>query len=259
MGDEAPKAAAEQPQTPPSGDSTGSQEPALPELDRATMLALLDKFSDDPDFRKELRGRRTIAGLAGDVAKQQREQEREQAAREAVQKTHDEMRNLAGDDPVAFAEKWLKVDDVETIRRREAGLRDTTRREFMKTIGDAIGDLPEFKELTAEDTQAIEASLRGVPDDQVLAVFVKKATDLVGDKRATKRSEAELQKRLAEEKKAWQREQADKALQRRQSPRNAAPPARSAEDTGEPTDFTSKEWPAWYEKRMKSGGLVGAR
>ncbi|HXF02800.1 MAG TPA: hypothetical protein VN601_07400, partial [Arthrobacter sp.] len=79
------------------------------------------------------------------------------------------------------------------------------------------------------------------------------------DKRATKRSEAELQKRLAEEKKTWKREQADEALRRRQSPRNAAPPARSAEDTGEPADFTSKEWAAWYEKRMKAGGLVGAR
>lgn len=256
MPDEAPKAAT-QPQTPPSGDGAGDP-PALPDLDRATMLALLDKYSDDPDFRKELRSRRAIAGLAGDVAQQQREQEREQAAREAVQKTHDEMRTLAGDDPVAFAEKWLKADDVETIRRREAGLRDTTRREFMKTIGDAIGDLPEFKELTAEDTQAIQDSLRGVPDDQVLGVFVKKATELVGDKRATKRFEAEHNKRLAEEKKAWAREQADKALQRRQSPGNSPPPAQSAKDDGEPEDFTSPAWGAWYERQRKTGRLARA-
>jgi len=75
--------------------------------------------------------------------------------------------------------------DLEEERREKAGLRDLTRREFAGKIGDALRDLDEFSELTAADVQALEASLRGVPDDDVIVVFTKKATDLVANKRVS--------------------------------------------------------------------------
>lgn len=250
------QAATEQPQTDqPSGEA---QQPQLPELDRATLLALLDKHSDDPDFLRELRSRRPIAGLAGSIAQRTIQEREEQAAREAVERTHKEMRELAENDPTSFAERWLKADEVEAIRRREAGLRDTTRREFLTQIGSAVSDLPEFKELTAEDTQALTKSLAGVPDDQALGVFIQRATDLIADKRATKRHEATLKERLAAERKAWDAEQAAKRAQERKAPSLRTPSAGNAQDTGEPADHLSPEWDAWYQKTILGRSRVRA-
>jgi hypothetical protein len=190
-----------------------------------------------------------IGGIAGDLAGRQRLQEQQEAARKAIEETHADMRKQAADDPLAFAQTWLQKDDVDTIRRQQAGLRDVTRREFAGMIGAALRDLPEFSELTAADTDALSKELAGIPEDQVVGAFVKKATDIVADKRATKRTEAELTKRLAEEKKAWAREQADKRQQARPTPRTAAPPSRSAEDTAVP-DWRSPEFDAWYQQNV---------
>lgn len=255
MGDELEPTQASAPTT----DGSTGQEPALPELDRATLLELLDKHTDDPEFRQELRRRRVIGSLAGDIAQQQREQERFQAAAEAVTAEKQRLKDLYENDRMAFAEEIKTKLDVEEERREKAGLRDLTRREFGEKIGNALREFPEFNELTADDVQDLSKTLAGVPEDDVITVFTKKATDIVATKRAQKLAEGSLKERLAAERKVWEAEQAEKRVKERRAPTVRQPSAGNAQDDGEPADFYSPEWRAWDENQRKNGrGIYAA-
>lgn len=246
-------------QAPPADGSTGSDEPALPDLDRATVLRLLEKHGEDPDFRKDASRLRFVGGIAGEMARQQREQEQQRVAAEAVEREKQRLKDLYENDRVAFADEIKTKLDVEEERREKAGLRDMTRREFGQKIGDALREFPEFAELTADDVQDLSKTLAGVPEDDVIAVFTKKATDIVATKRGQKLAEASLKDRLAAERKVWEAEQAEKRVKERARPTLRQPSQGNASDDGEPADFYSPEWNAWYERQKKSGRLAGVR
>ncbi len=225
--------------------------PPLPELSREQLLELLDKHADDPDFRKEARSRRWVGGIAGEIAQHQKQQAEFQAAQAAIEKTHADMRQLATDDPLAFASKWLNADDVKSIADREAGLRTTTRKEFAEDIGAALRDLPEFNELTAQDVEALSKEITGVPDDKLLGVFVKKATDLVADKRGEKRAEARLEARIAEERKVWEKERAVEKAKGRSAPSLKAPTSNASDDAEPDWRKNPKEFDEWFNRKYR--------
>lgn len=259
MPEEPTQAAPEQPQTPPNADGGTGDQPALPELDRATVLALLDKHGDDPEFRKELQSRRFVGGIAGEIAKRTLQEQRENAAREAVEAEQKRLRQLADDDPIAFAEELKVKIDTEANRRELAGLRDTTRREVLKQVSDAVSEHAEFKELTEADVKALRDSMAGIPDEQVVGVFITKATGLVAEKRARKLADADIAERLKAEEKVWEARQAEKRVKAQARPSLRQPTSGNAQDAGEPADFYSKEWSDWYERERKAGRLVPAR
>lgn len=246
-------------QAPPNADGGTGEEPALPELDRATVLRLLEKHGEDPEFRKDASRLRFVGGIAGEIAQQQREQERFKAATEAVEAEKQRLKDLYENDRVAFAEEIKTKLDVEEERREKAGLRDLTRREFGEKIGNALRKHPEFNELTETDVQALSNSLRGIPEDDVIAVFTEKATDIVATKRARKLADAEIGDRLKAEEKVWAAQQAEKRVKERHAPTVRQPSAGNASDDGEPADFYSPAWNAWYERQRKSGSLAGSR
>lgn len=246
-------------QAPPADGSTGSDEPALPDLDRATVLKLLEKHGEDPDFRKDASRLRFVGGIAGEIARQQREQEQLQAAAKAIEGEKQRLKDLYENDRVAFAEEIKTKLDVEEERREKAGLRDMTRREFGQKIGDALREFPEFSALTAEDVQDLSRSLAGVSEDDVIAVFTKKATDIVAHKRARTLADSEKADWLKAERKVWEAEQAEKRVKERRAPSVRQPSAGNASDDGEPADFYSPEWNAWFERQRKSGALARAR
>lgn len=258
MADKEQPPAEEQPPAPPA-EGEAPPAPELPELDRATILALLDKHGEDPDFRKDLRQRRWLGGMAGEIAAQQRVQEQQEAAANAIAAEKQRLKDLYENDRVAFADEIKTKLDVEEERREKAGLRDMTRREFAAKVGDALRDLPEFGELTAQDVEALSKSLAGVPEDDVVAVFTKKATDIVANKRAQKISEANKSEWLAAERKVWDAEQAQKRAQERRSPSIRQPSQGNATDDGEPADYLSPAWDAWYTQQRKTGRLAGVR
>lgn len=245
-----------EPTSPEAG--TPSEQAERPDFD--SLLTHLDSYlTETPELRAKFRASRTAMGIAGELAAREREVHDQATARQAIEDAHAQMRTLAAEDPEGFAQKWLSADDVKTIRQREAGLRDTTRREFAKGIGDALQDLPEFKELTAEDTQRIASSVANLPEDKVVGAFVKAAVDVVSDRRSHTKAEAAYEKRLAEDKKVWEREQADKRRSERPRPSLAMPSNGSARDSGEPANHLSPEWAAWDEAQRKAGAGMYAR
>ncbi len=252
MGTKAETEAPKEPQQPEAG-ATPAEESALPDIDRATLHRLLEKFGDDPDFRKEARSQRWIGGIAGEVAQQQRLQEQHEAAAKAVEAERVRLKELRTLDPLKFAEEIGERMDVEEERREKAGLREMTRREFASKIGAALQDLPEFKELTADDIKQIGTALQGVSDDDVVAVYTREAANCIAEKRAQKLYETRHKTEVAEERKAWGREQATKKVQERRSPSLREPSQGNAQDQGEP-DFRANpaEWIAWDNANQKN-------
>ena len=253
MPDEPAAVAAEEPQA----------SPEIPDLDPDTIAAVLNRYQDDPEKRAalvgKLRSHPLVSNLAGDLANRQREQREQEAARKAVEDERARVRKLAEDDPLAFSQEWVGNFDKQEAERRTAALRDTTRREYIERIGTALRDIPEARDLTAEEHAQLTNALVGVSEDDVLPVFQRFFTDLVASKRAAKQVEEALAKRVAAERKAWEKEQADKRLKGRTSPSVGAPPTGTAHDSGEPDWKAEPEaWNKWYEAKRKAGTLVPA-
>jgi hypothetical protein len=239
--------------------------PEIPDLDPDTIAAVLSRYQDDPEKRAllvgKLRSHPLVSNIAGDMAERQRSQREQEAARKAIEDERARLRKLAEDDPLTFSQEMATRFDKEDSDRRTAALRDTTRREFIERIGTALRGIPEAKELTVEEHTRLTNALIGVPEDDILPVFTKFFTDLAATKRAGKQTEEAIGKRIAAERKVWEKEQADKRLQTRKSPTvSGSPIAGTGKDSGEPDWKTQpKEWEAWYDAKRKAGTLVRSR
>lgn len=256
MPDEPTAAVSQEPEAQPA--------PEIPDLDPDTIAAVLNRYQDDPDKRAalvgKLRSHPLVSNIAGDMAERQRQQREQEAARKAIEDERVRLRKLAEDDPLAFSQEMATRFDKEEADRRTADLRATTRQEYIQRIGTALRDIPEAQDLTAEEHARLAKTLAGVSEDDVLPVFQKFFTDLIADKRAAKKADAAIAERLKAERKAWEKEQADKRLKARTAPSVGAPPTGAASDTGEPDWRTQpKEWEAWYDAKRKAGTLVRSR
>lgn len=223
-----------------------ASEPQAQPIDRATLLAELDRASDDPEFRRELRTRRFIGGIAGEIANAtaaERQAEQDRTSRAALEA---QMMKDAQEDPEGFATKWLAGMQKDRTVRELSEMKANAIREHGLTVGKAIADTPEFKELTPEDVAKINSALVGVPEEQVLAVYSRVALDLIADKRADKKAEAQLAARVKVEVEA-----ATKAANAKRVATSRAPVLKggsAAVGTGEPREGTP-EWSAWYEQK----------
>lgn len=228
--------------------------PALPDLSPEQLAALLDRYAEDPDKRAGLtpllRSNRFVAGIAGEVVQRDREAADSEAARKAIEAEHESLRKMAKEDPLAFSEMWLSKDDLEAEKAKTAGLRAATRKEFVVAIGNALKDLPEAADFTPDDRKEIAEALIGLDEDAVVPAFNKLLIDKVAAKRADKRVEADIQKRLAAERKVWEAEQKTARLKARPTPDMATPPAPSATDNAEPDWRDVKAYDAWYRKNV---------
>lgn len=253
MPDEAAAPAAS-PETPPAVE--------VPDLDPAMLAAVLSRAHDDPERRAAytaaLRAHPLVANIAGDMAERQRGEREQEAARKAVEDEQARLRKLADEDPDTLASELKVRWDKEQADKRVADLRATTRQEYIQRIGTALRGIPEVQAMTAEEHGRLAAALAGASEDDVLPITQKFFTDLVADKRAAAQSEKAIDARLKTERKAWEKEQADKRLKTRTAPSVGAPPPGNAQDTGEPSDFYSPEWQAWYEQKRKRGELAKA-
>ncbi|MFI5268951.1 MAG: hypothetical protein ACHQ7M_16370 [Chloroflexota bacterium] len=238
--------------------------PEIPDLDPDTIAAVLSRYQDDPEKRAALVGKlRThplVSNIAGDMAERQRQQREQESAKQAVEGERARLRKLAEDDPLAFSQEMATRFDKDESDRRTADLRATTRQEYIQRIGTALRDIPEAMNLTAAEHGQLAQALAGVAEDDVIPVFQRFMTDFIAEKRATKKSEAAIAERLKAERKAWDKEQADKRLKSRTSPSTGTPPTATANDTGEP-DWRKEPaaWEAWYDAKRKAGTLVRSR
>ncbi len=244
----------------PQPDSAEAPPPPLPELTHEQLLELLDKAGDDPTFRKEARSRRWVGGIAGEVAMQQREEERQRAAREAVEAERARLKTLRTEDPLRFAEEIGERIDREEERRQLAGLREATRAELIGQMGAALRSFPEAEKLTPDHWKELEDVLRSTPEDQMVGAFSKKFTELLTEIRAEEFYQRRHQREMEDDRKAEAKASAVKAVQTRQSPSVRQPSNGNARDDAEPDWIAEpKEWAAWDKRQEKAGRGIYAR
>ena len=251
---------ADEPQATASQEAAAPAAPELPDLDPEAIAAVLNRYQDAPDKRAalvdKLRTHPLVANIAGDLAERQRREREQEAARKAIEDEQARLRKLADEDPETFASELKVRWDKEAADKRVADLRATTRQEFIQRLGTALKGIPEATELTAEEHARLTKALAGATEDDVLPIFQRFMTDLVADKRAAKKADEAIAERLKAERKAWEKEQADKRLKARPTPSVGTSPTGTAQDTGEPKDFLSPEWAAWYDRQRKAGALA---
>lgn len=228
---------------PTAGDS---QPPALPDLDRATLLALLDRNAEDPDFRKELRSRRAVAGIAGEIAQGLRKEDETRAQREAAEAREQELLRMAAEDPVGFAQKFQVDYEAQRTQKEAAEMRTNLRKEFGERIGNAIWSIPEAKELTQDEMAQITASLANLPEDEVLGAFTSASVKALSHRLALKLHAEWKAKDLAKELAAAKKADNAARLKSQTAPSMARSGGGAVEPKFDPTPGSA--WNKWYDK-----------
>jgi hypothetical protein len=231
-------APAPQPQEP-----NGAQaEPTPP-----TWLTELEKVD-----ARELRKHPKIAGIIGSEQQRAIQTERERIKVEegerAAKAAEQRLRDLAQKDPVTFAEQWLSQAQKDDIQRQLDDLHRKTRSDLATAIGRAYQGLPEWKELSQEDQEALGRAVMGKPDDEVLPLFTTHAADLVARRRAERQFNEWKTKELAKEREAIRQEEAAKLLKGSDAPDGRAP-------KGEPAGvnvhtMSDAEFDAYWKKKF---------
>lgn len=245
-----PAAATQDPQAQPV--------PEIPDLDPDTIAAVLNRYHDDPERRAALAGKlRThplVSNIAGELALRQRQADKDAEAAAAADRERERLRELRRTDPVAYATEMDAKEELELADKRAKDARDTARREYIDRVGTALRGIPEVQSLTAEEHAAYVRAVAGATEDDVLPITQRFFTDLIASKRAKVEAEKAIAERLKAERKAWEKEQADKRLRARPAPSATAPPTASAQDTGEP-DWRKEpqKWEAWDRENRKNG------
>jgi hypothetical protein len=235
-----------QPQTPAPEQPTeqaGEQAQQEPEISWEVIEKALDKVPVD-----QLRKHKRFAGVLGGALQQaqlQWERDRkaadDQAARERM---HEELRQLAQEDPIAFSEKWLGTDDAEKLRDQMHNLKASTASEYMRQIGQTFSK--EFQ-LTEDDVAKIGEALAGKTDDEVLPTFNLVAAKIVSEREAQKRFDEWRSKELEREREALKQEVAAELMKGETPPsiRRSTPPP-----TVKPWQLSDKEFDKFYEEQV---------
>jgi hypothetical protein len=206
-------------------------------------------YRERPDAKDAISKHQLVAGIAGGIGdrrfREKEEASNREAAERAIEAEQARLLQLAEDDPEAFAEKFRSEKAAERARKELETLQTKARETVGTHIGRAVRDLPEWKDLTAAEVGRIQRATSGLPEEQVLGVYVKTVADIVADRRA----EQKMDQRVAKEKEAWEQEQAASRV------RNGASPnlRRGAPGGADEPDFRSdyKGWIKWDEERRK--------
>jgi cytochrome c553 len=240
---------------PPTTEGTPEpqvQEPAVsvspPVAETPTWLQELDKA--DP---KTLRTHPRIAGIIGneiqkaiaDVKERIKADEGRRAAEEAEAK----LRQLAEDDPATFAQQWLTEAQRNDLKRQLEDLRGKTRHELAEKVGQAMHDLPEWKELGDSDMQKVAEACAGKSDDEVIPIFNRTVLELAADRRAKKLFEQWKEKELGKEREAVRTEEAGKLLKGSVAPDQTPPKGTPAKVNV--NEMSDAEFDKYWETRFK--------
>lgn len=233
--------------------------PAEPEELRPweNVLADLNRHLETaPDeVREALRKHQVVSGLAGQIAQglasRQVENERAQLAAEAARNREQELLRLAEEDPDAFAAQFRTEKQAEIARKELEEIRLDERRQLTEQLSRANASLPEWGELSPAEQSKVAKAIVNVPSAQVFAVYQAAVVDVIADRRAAKRTEAEWATRLAQEKEAWEAEQAAKRTKSTPAP-NLRSGTAAQRDSDEPDfDTDREEWDRWYENNER--------
>ncbi len=93
--------------------------------------------------------------------------------------------------------------------------------EMATNIGFALHEVPEWKDLTDTDHQALAERLVGKPDEEVLGIFNRYAIDTIAEKRANKKLAEWREKELAKEREALKQQLAAEMLRDSEAPDTA--------------------------------------
>lgn len=217
---------------------------APPPFDPAVFESWLEQA--DPELLK--RSRR-IGGIAGQIAEQRVEREREVRAAEAAQQARlaeqQRIRELRRTDPYAYAELMDAKDEAEEAQARASGMKAETHREIMAKVGETLRSIDGWQALTPADINDLATRLVGVPDEDVLAHFTRHSIDLIGNKRAEKL----MAERMGPERDAWEQERNVAEFAGSDTPdlrRGSRSTARF-----DPVNLPEKEFNEWYDKRFQ--------
>lgn len=245
----APPAEPRAPQPAPSTEKPPAKPAAAkgpaPVADEVDIDALLSRAGD------KLWEHPTVQGKVGTLAERQAARERERwQAEQAEKERKDErerIRQMRRSDPVGYAELMEAKDAEEEARKERDRLRTDTRGEFARMVGASFHALPEWKELSKDDLNALAKMVSEKDDDSAIATFNQAALDLIARRRAERVYQERYRKDLVEERKAWQREYESGRLKGEPAPdlRRASGPVRFNPDA-----MSDKEFDQWYEANV---------
>lgn len=217
----------------------------------------IDKILDETPAER-LRRHPKFAGIVGSEKqfweKQWADQKQAEADAAAKAKAEAELEELAEKNPVEFADKWLGSQQAKKMRDQMAALESNARQDVAKSIGAAFQAFPEWEDLMRDPNALarLATAMEGKPADQVLAAWNAAAVDLMVERRAAAKAQADLDARLQAERAAWETEAAAQGFVRSDRP-DLVRGGRIGSADPEP-DFLAnpKEWNAWY-RRNASG------
>lgn len=194
--------------------------PPEPEaIDWDDLQARIDRAyeADSKTAVERLKKHRAVAGIAGSIAERKiaelKQQDEATRQHEAAQAAREELRKLAQEKPLEFADMFLSHDDAEQAKERILSVERNAAKKMMEQIGEAYHGLPEWQGLTDEERARLSDAVSQAQDNP-LPAFNRVALDIVADRRAERR----LQDRLPDEKKAWRQEWEAERLTSEQGP-----------------------------------------
>lgn len=199
-----------------AAESTASEDAAGQPVAAEPPVDWEDILNKAPD--EVLAKHRRVQGIAGSHAErlfqrraQDTEHERQQTAASAAR---EELKRLAQEKPLEFADMFLSHEDAEQARQRVLDMERVTAKNMMEQIGAAYHGLPEWQNLTDTEKAQLREAVSDAPDNDVLPRFNAAALNIVADRRANTR----LTDRLPAEKEAWRKEWEAERLGSEQGP-----------------------------------------
>lgn len=216
-------------------------------------MTALGTFLADPANKQRLLSDPNIAGIVGAqaqshaqrlVAERDAKAEKE-STEQKLKKMIKDAKEEAKEHPDGFAARWVKGMERDQKDDATNEVRASVRAEFGETLGKAIGAIPEFKELSAEEVAALANVMVGKPPDQVIAVYTAAVLDKLAEKRAAKLHGTWKERDLDAEAKARIKEANAKRVATTPGPSLRAPTSGNARTEPRPG---TPEWDAWYER-----------
>lgn len=208
----------ENPATTPDASATALATDSVPASAAAPAQGIDLSTIPDDVLLKDRRVNHLIGNAAQKQAARERERLQAEAYEQARREREEQLMKEAEENPYAFSQKWLSTKAQERATEELNGLRARTQTEYATAIGRSLAELPEWGQMTPEEMQTLIDRASNLADEDVLPTFNRAAIDLVADKRAQARLEAEMSKRIAAERKAWETDQEARRLKGEDSP-----------------------------------------
>ena len=224
-------------QTSPPAETTPAW---LKELDTA----------DPKQLAEALRTHPRVRGIVGSELQKARDEERrrvgEEQQRLAEERQEAQLRELAKNNPLDFAEKWLGDDAKKSYQRQIDDMSQRERSRMAEQIGRAMRESEFWGDLTPEDHQAVASALVGLSDDAVLPTFNRVVFERALARSSEKRLSEYKQTLLGKEREAIRKEEAANLLNSSAAPSTAAPKSAPG---GNPAQLSDKEFSDWWARK----------